>query len=55
MSKHRRIAVFGGTGFLGTHLVRALSSNGFEIVIPSRRPRSTQGNAGFAQSSGRAS
>lgn len=39
MSKHRRrIAVFGGTGFLGTHLVRALSSNDFEIVIPSRRP-----------------
>lgn len=39
MNKNRRrIVVFGGTGFLGTHLVRALASDDFEIVIPSRRP-----------------
>lgn len=32
------VTVFGGTGFLGRHLVAALASGGYEVKIVSRRP-----------------
>ena len=32
----RRAVVLGGTGFVGRHLVRALSNAGWEVMVPSR-------------------
>src|ERR1700687_2425112 len=34
----RTITVFGGTGFLGRHIVRHLRSRGFHVRIASRHP-----------------
>ena len=33
----KKLVIFGGTGFIGSHLVRLLSDD-YEIVIPSRNP-----------------
>ena len=35
--KHRTFLVIGGTGFVGRHLVTALSSRGARILVPTRR------------------
>lgn len=48
---NKTVTVFGGTGFVGAHLVHYLSKAGAQIIIPSRSPRSayalkTQGNIG---------
>ena len=32
------VVLFGGTGFVGTHLARKLASMHFNIVVPTRRP-----------------
>lgn len=36
MFKPKRIAVIGGTGFLGKHLVTALDNQGYEVVVLAR-------------------
>lgn len=40
--------VFGGTGFIGRHVVRRLAERGATVRVPTRRPR----NAGFLQPMG---
>ena len=35
--KNLRIAVLGGTGFIGTHIVNRLVESGHRVVVPSRR------------------
>ena len=35
-----RIAITGGTGFVGSHLATRLSSEGHEVMVLSRHPRS---------------
>lgn len=37
-SKDRLVTVFGGSGFLGRHVVRALADRGWRIRVASRRP-----------------
>ena len=37
-----RIAITGGTGFIGGHLARALAAAGHEIVVIARQPRAKQ-------------
>ena len=37
MTAPQKIVVFGGTGFVGRHLVTALSSRGARILVPTRR------------------
>ena len=34
----RIVTVFGGTGFLGRHVVRSLRANGFTVRAASRHP-----------------
>ncbi|HEX5079018.1 MAG TPA: complex I NDUFA9 subunit family protein [Geminicoccaceae bacterium] len=36
--RNRLITVFGGTGFIGRHLVRRLAARGVRILVPSRNP-----------------
>ena len=38
-----KIAITGGTGFVGNHLADRLISEGHEVVLLARRPRATQG------------
>jgi len=38
MEQARRIAVFGGTGFLGTQIVRCLRERGFAVRVATRHP-----------------
>ena len=33
MSKNRKVVVFGGSGFLGSHVADALTENGFDVTI----------------------
>lgn len=40
----RIVTVFGGTGFLGRHLVRRLRANGFAVRIAARHPRPIDGD-----------
>ena len=42
------VTVFGGTGFIGRHVVRRLAERGATVRVPTRRPR----NAGFLQPMG---
>jgi NADH dehydrogenase len=42
------VTVFGGTGFIGRHLVRRLAERGATVRVPTRSPR----NAGFLQPMG---
>jgi uncharacterized protein YbjT (DUF2867 family) len=37
----RIVTVFGGTGFLGRHVVRSLRASGFVVRVASRHPRET--------------
>ncbi|MBN3034082.1 MAG: TIGR01777 family oxidoreductase [Bacteroidales bacterium] len=37
-----RILIFGGTGFIGSHLCRALAGEGHEVLVFSRNPGSLQ-------------
>ena len=39
----RIVTVFGGTGFLGRHVVRHLRANGFAVRVASRHPRQEDG------------
>jgi len=32
-----RVLVLGGTGFIGSHLVKRLANNGFDVVVPVRK------------------
>jgi uncharacterized protein YbjT (DUF2867 family) len=34
----RLVAVFGGSGFLGRHVVRALAKRGWRVIVATRRP-----------------
>src|SRR5512143_369801 len=43
------VTVFGGSGFLGRHVVRALAKRGYRIRVACRRPEL----AGFLQPMGR--
>jgi NADH dehydrogenase len=36
----KNAVVFGGTGFMGTLLVRALAKKGYHVIVPSRYPKS---------------
>lgn len=45
----RLVTVFGGSGFVGRHVVRALARDGWRIRVASRRPNL----AGFLQTNGR--
>ena len=36
--REQLITVFGGTGFIGRHLVRRLAARGARILVPSRNP-----------------
>lgn len=38
VSNPKRITVFGGSGFLGRHIVRALARRGYLVRVASRRP-----------------
>ena len=38
-----KIAITGGTGFVGSHLAERLISEGHEVVSIARRPRATRG------------
>ena len=40
----KKIVVFGGTGFIGTHLVKHLCKEACQIRIISRSPKSNQGH-----------
>ena len=33
MSKNRKVVVFGGSGFLGSHVADTLTENGFDVTI----------------------
>ena len=43
------VAVFGGSGFLGRHVVRALAKRGYRVRVAVRRPEL----AGYLQPMGR--
>ena len=48
------VTVFGGSGFLGKHVVRALVKDGWRVRVPARRPHTAQdlrviGNVGQVQ------
>jgi NADH dehydrogenase len=45
----RLVTIFGGSGFLGRHIVRALASEGWRIRVAVRRPN----NALFLRPMGR--
>src|SRR5689334_24821142 len=45
------VAVFGGSGFLGRHVVRALAKRGYRVRVAVRRPEL----AGYLQPMGRVS
>ncbi|MCB1421681.1 MAG: SDR family NAD(P)-dependent oxidoreductase, partial [Nitratireductor sp.] len=34
----QRITIFGGSGFLGRHVVRALAKRGYRVLVACRRP-----------------
>lgn len=38
MAQRRRAVVFGGTGFIGRHIVARLARDGWEVVVASRHP-----------------
>lgn len=38
MNKNKRVTIFGGTGFIGRHLVQQLAKEGYLIRIASRHP-----------------
>lgn len=37
-SNAKIVTVFGGSGFVGRHVVRALAKNGYKIKVAVRRP-----------------
>ena len=39
----RIVTVFGGTGFLGRHVVRRLRANGFAVRVACRHPHRAEG------------
>jgi len=45
----KRVTIFGGSGFLGRHIVRALANDGWRIRVATRRPN----NANFLTPMGR--
>src|SRR5436189_6197946 len=42
-----RIAITGGTGFIGGHLARRLVGEGHEVIGIARRPRESRGQPGI--------
>lgn len=38
MSSLKQVTIFGGTGFIGRHLVRHLAATGARLIIPTRTP-----------------
>ncbi len=38
LQKNARITIFGGTGFIGRHIVRRLAKAGYQIRVATRRP-----------------
>ena len=38
ISTPKRVTIFGGSGFLGRHVVRALAGRGYRVLVASRKP-----------------
>ena len=34
----KTVIIFGGSGFIGRHIIRRLSKKGFRIIVPYQRP-----------------
>lgn len=45
-----KIAIAGGTGFVGTHLAKRLASQGHEVVLLARKARPNASNIKFIAS-----
>lgn len=44
-----KVLILGGTGAMGSHLVKLLSESGFEIAVTSRKPRDSSKNVRYIQ------